>query len=69
VTARTLTPVSGDTLLASRAANLWRLDAERMAAAVAHFAPGVRVVDHDTGQDTGTRAVHQSANPARHRPR
>jgi hypothetical protein len=41
-----LTPgVSGDTLLASRAVNLWRLDAHRMAAAVAHFAPAVRVID------------------------
>jgi hypothetical protein len=69
VTARTLTPVSGDTLLASRAANLWRLDADRMSAAVAQFAPGVRVVDHDAGQVTGPRAGHQSAHPARHRPR
>ena len=51
MTARTLTPgVSGDTLLASRAVNLWRLDAHRMAASVAHFAPGVRVIDQDTGQ-------------------
>jgi hypothetical protein len=69
VTARTLTPVSGDTLLASRAANLWRLDADRMSAAVAHFAPGVRVIDHDVGQVTGPRPRHQSAHPARHRPR
>jgi hypothetical protein len=36
-----------------RAANLWRLDADRMTAAVAHFAPGVRVVDTDAGQLTG----------------
>ena len=54
VTARALTPgVSGDTLLASCAMNLWRLDAHRMAAAVAHFAPGVRVIDQDTGQVRG----------------
>jgi hypothetical protein len=53
VTARALAPgVSGDTLLASRAVNLWRLDAHRMAAAVAHFAPGVRVIDQDAGQVT-----------------
>jgi len=69
VTARTLTPVSGDTLLASRAANLWRLDADRMSAAVAHFAPGVRVIDHNAGQVTGPRDGHQSANPVHHRPR
>jgi hypothetical protein len=69
VTARTLTPVNGDTLLASRAANLWRLDTDRMSAAVAHFAPGVRVIDHDAGQVTGPRAGQQPANPARHRPR
>jgi hypothetical protein len=69
VTARALTPVSGNTLLASRAANLWRLDADRMSAAVAHFAPGVRVVDHDAGQAAGPRAGRQSAHPARHRPR
>jgi hypothetical protein len=47
--ARALTPgVSGSTLLASRAVNLWHLDAPRMAAAVAHFAPGVRVTGRDT---------------------
>jgi hypothetical protein len=68
-TARTLTPVSGDTLLASRAANLWRLDTDRMSAAVAHFAPGVRVIDHDAGQITGPRAGHGSPHPARRRPR
>ena len=68
MTARTLTPVSGDTLLASRAANLWRLDTDRMSTAVAHFAPGVRVIDHDADQVTGPRAG-QSANPAHHRPR
>ena len=49
--ARTLAPkVSPDTLMASRAVNLWRLDPGRMAAAVAHFAPGIRVLDQDTGQ-------------------
>ena len=65
VTARALVPgVSGDTLLASRAVNLWRLDTQRMAAAVAHFAPGVRVIDQDTGQVAGPA----DANP-RHRPR
>ena len=70
VTARALTPgVSGDVLLASRAANLWRLDADRMTAAVAHFAPGVRVIDKDAGQLTGPRADRPSPKPARHRPR
>jgi hypothetical protein len=69
VTARALTPVSGDTLLASRAANLWRLDPDRMTAAVAHFAPGVRVVDKDAGQPAGPRAGRRSSKPARHRPR
>ena len=39
-----------------------------MSAAVTHFAPGVRVVDHDAGQVTGPRAGHQSAHPARHHP-
>src|SRR5579859_2831455 len=69
VTARALTPgVSGDTLLASRAANLWRLDTDRMAAAVAYFAPSVRVIDQDTGQVTGPRA-DSSPNATRHRPR
>src|SRR5260370_19817264 len=37
----------------SRAANLWRLDADRMSTAVAHFAPGVRVIDYDADQVTG----------------
>jgi len=69
VTARALTPVSGDMLLASRAANLWRLDTDRMTAAVAHFAPGVRVVDKDAGQLTGPPAGRPSSKPARHRPR
>jgi hypothetical protein len=70
VTARTLTPgVSGDTLLASRAANLWRLDAQRMTAAVEHFAPGVRVIDKDARQVTGPQAGRPPAKPARHRPR
>ena len=63
VTARALTPVSGDTLLASRAANLWRLDTDRMTAAVAHFAPGVRVIDQDTGQVTGPRADRRPQEP------
>ena len=49
--ARALTPnVSADTLMASRAVNLWRLDPVRLAAAVAHFAPGIRVLDQDTRQ-------------------
>jgi hypothetical protein len=69
VTARALTPVSGDMLLASRAANLWRLDTDRMTAAVAHFAPSVRVVDKDTGQITGPRAGRTPSKHARHRPR
>jgi hypothetical protein len=68
-TARALTPVSGDMLLASRAANLWRLDTDRMTAAVAHFAPGVRVVDKDAGRLTGPRAGRTSSKPAPHRPR
>jgi hypothetical protein len=64
-TARALTPgVSGDTLLASRAVNLWHLDAHRMAAAVAHFAPGIRVIDRDTGQSL----ADPSSGAARHRP-
>jgi hypothetical protein len=69
VAARALTPVSGDMLLASRAANLWRLDTDRMTAAVAHFAPGVRVVDKDAGQLTRPGAGRTSSRPARHRPR
>lgn len=52
--ARALAPnVSGDTLMASRAVNMWRLDAHRLAAAVTHFAPGIRVVDQDSGQVIG----------------
>jgi len=43
VTARALTPVPGDILLASRAVNGWRLDVDRLAAAVQHFAPGVPI--------------------------
>jgi hypothetical protein len=45
VTARALVPdhVSGDTLLASRAVSSWRLDTDRLTAAVAHFAPGVKI--------------------------
>jgi hypothetical protein len=67
-TARALTPgVSGDTLLASRAVNLWHLDTHRMAAAVAHFAPGVRVIDQDTGQVTGPPGG-PSSKATRHRP-
>jgi hypothetical protein len=51
VASRALAPqISAGTLLASRAVNLWRLDVRRMTAAVAHFAPHVRVVDRDTGQ-------------------
>ena len=42
--ARALTPVRGDIPLASRAVNLWHLDGPRMASAVAHFAPGTRVI-------------------------
>jgi len=67
--ARALTPgISGGTLLASRAVNLWHLDSHRMAAAVAHFAPGVRIIDQDTGQVTGP-PPDPSAKAARHRPR
>jgi hypothetical protein len=36
--------VDPETLMASRAVNGWRLDPQRLAAAVAHFAPGVQVV-------------------------
>jgi len=45
-TARALVPdhVSGDTLLASRAINSWRLDTDRLTAAVEHFAPDVKIV-------------------------
>jgi len=39
--------VSGDTLLASRAVNLWHLNTHRLSAAVAQFAPGVQVIDQD----------------------
>ncbi len=66
VTARALTPgVSSDTLLASRAVNLWRLDADRLTAAVTHFAPSVRVID----QDTGPRGLTRPQKATRHRPR
>jgi hypothetical protein len=45
ITARAFAPqVSGDTLMSSRAINGWRLDTDRLIAAVAHFAPGVPVV-------------------------
>jgi hypothetical protein len=54
IAARALTPaVSADTLMASRAVNLWRLDPRHLAAAVAHFAPGISVVDQDTSQVIG----------------
>lgn len=44
IMARAVAPqVSGDTLMASRAINGWRLDKERLATAVEHFAPGVRL--------------------------
>jgi hypothetical protein len=43
VTARALTPVSGDILMASRAVTGWRLDEGHLAAAVGHFAPGVPI--------------------------
>jgi hypothetical protein len=33
--------------------NLWRLDVHRLAAASAQFAPGVRVIDRDTGHVAG----------------
>lgn len=66
VTARALTPgVSSDTLLASRAVNLWRLDADRLTAAVTHFAPSVRDID----QDTGPRGLTRPQKATRHRPR
>jgi hypothetical protein len=46
ITARVATPrrISGDTLLASRAINSWRMDNARLVASVAHFAPNVEVV-------------------------
>ncbi|MFD7444630.1 hypothetical protein [Streptomyces sp. NPDC059909] len=40
-----LAPVPIDLLVASRAVNGWRLDNGRLAAALAHFAPGVELVD------------------------
>jgi hypothetical protein len=68
-TARALTPgVSGDTLLASRAANLWRLDADCMAAAVAHFAPRVRVIDQESGQVSGRQAAPSPKSTHHRRP-
>jgi hypothetical protein len=45
------------------------IGAGRMTAAVAHFVPGVRVVDREAGQLTGPRAGHTSSKPARHRTR
>jgi hypothetical protein len=55
VAARALTPVSGDMLLASRAANLWRLDTDRMTAAapagggrrVRNMSPGANERDQE----------------------
>jgi hypothetical protein len=44
-TARALVPVPYDVLLTSRPVNGWRLDEERLAAAVRHFAPDVRITD------------------------
>jgi len=43
VIARALAPVSGDIVMASRAVNGWRLDEDRLAVAVGHFAPGVPI--------------------------
>ncbi|MFE7748550.1 hypothetical protein [Streptomyces sp. NPDC057428] len=45
-TMRALAPeVPADVALASRAVSGWRLDRDALSAAVAHFAPGVQVVD------------------------
>lgn len=40
-----LVPVPPEVAMSSRAVNGWRLDRDRLAAAVAHFAPGVPVYD------------------------
>ncbi|MEU3791303.1 hypothetical protein AB0F07_16065 [Streptomyces fructofermentans] len=40
-----LVPVPADTAIASRAMTGWRVDKDRLAAAVAHFAPGTPVHD------------------------
>jgi hypothetical protein len=67
--ARTLTRgVSADTLLASRAVNLWRLEPHLMADAVAHFAPRVRVIDQETGQVTGPQAAPSPKSTHHRRP-
>ncbi|MFG2598021.1 hypothetical protein [Streptomyces sp. NPDC048462] len=49
-------PVSADVVMASRAAQGWRLDRERLAAAVAHFAPGVPVNEHAAQGGSGEPA-------------
>ncbi len=41
-----LVPVPADVAMASRAVTGWRLDRERLRAAVTHFAPGLPVHDH-----------------------
>jgi hypothetical protein len=67
--ARTLTPnVSADTLMASRAVNLWRLDPGPMAAAVTHFAPGIRVRDQNTSQVISPQPGPQIAEDGEHPP-
>ncbi len=53
MTAPALAPDVDGTATESRPVNLWQLDAQRLAASVAHFAPGIRVVDQDTGQVIG----------------
>jgi len=40
-----LVPVSADTVMASRAVTGWRLDKDRLAAAVGHFAPDIPIQD------------------------
>ncbi|MGW3493671.1 hypothetical protein [Streptomyces sp. NPDC001020] len=44
--ARRLVPVPEDVAFASRAVTGWRLDKDRLVAAVAHFAPGIPVREH-----------------------
>ena len=41
-----LVPVPPEVAMSSRAVNGWRLDRDRLAAAVAHFAPGTPLLDH-----------------------
>lgn len=41
-----LVPVPADVALSSRAVNGWRLDRDRLAAAVTHFAPAIPIRDH-----------------------